>query len=142
MEYNLADLFENAVDAFAERECIVAEGQRRTSAQLDARANQLAHHLAANGIGPGDHVGIYAYNSVEWVEALWAVFKLRAIWININFRYVEDELAYIFPKDTHPFTGLSCTMNGLCVRHITGSLSLSASTNPSGVGVSSAARVL
>ncbi|MGE4607906.1 MAG: AMP-binding protein, partial [Myxococcota bacterium] len=96
MEFNLADLFENAVDAFADRECIVAEGQRRTYAEMDARANRLAHHLATSGIGPGDHVGIYAYNSVEWVESLWAVFKLRAIWININFRYVEDELRYLF----------------------------------------------
>ncbi len=96
MEFNLADLFENAVDAFGDRECIVAEGKRRTYAEMDARANQLAHHLTKNGIGPGAHVGIYAYNSVEWVEALWAVFKIRAIWININFRYVEDELRYLF----------------------------------------------
>jgi acyl-CoA synthetase (AMP-forming)/AMP-acid ligase II len=96
MEFNLADLFENAVDHFGERECIVAEGQRRTYAELDARANRLAHHLTAHGIGPGDHVGIYAYNGVEWVETLWAVFKIRAIWININYRYVEDELSYIF----------------------------------------------
>jgi 3-oxocholest-4-en-26-oate---CoA ligase len=96
MEFNLADLFEGAVDAFADREYLVAEGQRRTYAEMDARANRLAHHLAANGIGPGDHVGIYAYNSVEWVETLWAVFKLRAVWININYRYVEEELAYLF----------------------------------------------
>ena len=47
--------------------------------------------FAAQGIGPGDHVGIYAYNSVEWVETAWAVFKLRAISININYRYVKDE---------------------------------------------------
>jgi acyl-CoA synthetase (AMP-forming)/AMP-acid ligase II len=32
---------------------------------------------------------------VEWVETAWAVFKLRAIWININYRYVEDELRYL-----------------------------------------------
>src|SRR5262245_56664266 len=63
---------------------------------MEARANRLAHHLAARGIGPGDHVGIYALNSVEWVETLWAVFKLRAVWININYRYVEDELRYLF----------------------------------------------
>ena len=41
-------------------------------------------------------MGIYALNSVEWVEVLWAVFKIRAVWININYRYVEDELAYLF----------------------------------------------
>jgi acyl-CoA synthetase (AMP-forming)/AMP-acid ligase II len=96
MEFNLADLFEGAVDAFGEREYVLAEGKRCTYAEMDERANRLAHHLAAHGVGPGDHVGIYAYNSVEWVEALWAVFKLRAVWININYRYVDDELRYLF----------------------------------------------
>jgi acyl-CoA synthetase (AMP-forming)/AMP-acid ligase II len=95
MECNLANLFEIAVDAYPDREYLVANGKRRTYAEMEARANQLAHHLAAQGIGPGDHVGIYAYNSVEWVETLWAVFKLRAVWINVNYRYVKDELRYL-----------------------------------------------
>jgi len=94
--FNLADLFEQAVDAWPDREYLVCDGQRRTFAEMDARANRLAHHLAENGIGPGDHVGIYALNCVEWVEALWACFKIRAVWININYRYVEDELRYLF----------------------------------------------
>ncbi len=95
MEFNLADLFEAAVDAYPEREYLVANGERRTYAEMEARANQLAHFLADRGIGPGDHVGIYSYNSVEWVETAWAVFKLRAIWINVNYRYVKDELRYL-----------------------------------------------
>ena len=96
MEFNLADLFEAAVDAFGDREYLVADGQRRTYAEMEERANRLAHHLSSVGIGPGDHVGIYSYNSVEWVETAWAVFKLRAVWININYRYVEEELRYLF----------------------------------------------
>ena len=96
MEFNLADLFENAVDHFGDREYVVADGKRCTYAEMDERANRLAHHLQANGVEAGDHVGIYAYNSTEWVETIWAVFKIRAVWVNINFRYVEDELSYIF----------------------------------------------
>jgi acyl-CoA synthetase (AMP-forming)/AMP-acid ligase II len=96
VEFNLADLFEAAVDAFPEREYLVADGRRLTYAEMEERANRLAHHLAAQGVGPGDHVGIYAFNSAEWVETAWAVFKLRAVWININYRYVEDELRYLF----------------------------------------------
>ncbi len=96
--YNLADLFEQAVDEWPDREYVVDDHQRRTFAELDARANRLAHHLLAEGVRPGDHVGIYAMNRVEWVEVLWAVFKIRAVWININYRYVDDELAYLFDR--------------------------------------------
>jgi acyl-CoA synthetase (AMP-forming)/AMP-acid ligase II len=96
MTFNLADLFEAAVDAYGDREYLVAADERRTYAEMEERANRLAHFLADQGIGPGDHVGIYSLNSVEWVEAAWAVFKLRAVWININFRYVKEELRYLF----------------------------------------------
>lgn len=96
MEANLADLFEFAADHFPDREYLVAGPARRTYAEMDARANRLAHYLLDQGVSPGDHVGIYAYNSVEWVEALWAIFKVRAVWVNINYRYVADELRHIF----------------------------------------------
>ena len=96
MTFNLADLFEAAVDAFGDREYLVAADERRTYAEMEERANRLAHYLAGQGVGPGDHVGIYSLNSVEWVETAWAVFKLRAVWININFRYVKEELRYLF----------------------------------------------
>lgn len=94
--FNLADLFEQAVDEWPDRLYIIDEAHRRTYREIDDRANQLAHYLATQGVGPGSHVGIYALNRVEWVETLWAVFKLRAVWININYRYVEDELVYLF----------------------------------------------
>ena len=96
MEFNLADLFEATVDAVPEREALVAGERRVTYAELEARANRLAHHLSASGIRTGEHIGIYAYNRAEWVEALFAAYKLRVVPININFRYVEEELRYLF----------------------------------------------
>ncbi|MSO32581.1 MAG: acyl-CoA synthetase, partial [Ilumatobacteraceae bacterium] len=94
--FNLADLFEAAVDEWPDRDYIVDDRTRRTFAELDQRANQLAHYLQSQGVKAGDHVGIYALNRVEWVESLWAIFKIRAVWVNINYRYVEDELSYLF----------------------------------------------
>jgi 3-oxocholest-4-en-26-oate---CoA ligase len=96
MAFNLADLIEHTVDLVPERTAIVCADKRVTFAQLEERSNRLAHHLAGHGVGEKDHVGIYALNSVEWVEAMVAAFKLRAVPININYRYTVEELAYIF----------------------------------------------
>lgn len=96
MEWNIADLFEAAADAVPEREALVAGPARRTYRELDRRANRLAHHLAAQGVSRGEHVGVHAYNCAEFVEAMLACYKLRAVPININYRYVEAELAYLF----------------------------------------------
>ncbi len=52
--------------------------------------------MAAQGVGCNDHVGIYAYNSHEFVETILAAYKLRAVPINVNYRYVESELRYLF----------------------------------------------
>jgi acyl-CoA synthetase (AMP-forming)/AMP-acid ligase II len=94
--FNIADIFERAVDLMPERTALVCGDQRRTYTELDARANRVAHHLQSLGIRPGDHVGVYAQNCAEWVETMLGCFKARAVPINVNFRYVEDELRYIF----------------------------------------------
>jgi acyl-CoA synthetase (AMP-forming)/AMP-acid ligase II len=96
MEWNIADLIERIVDLAPEREALVCGDARRSYAQLEERSNRLANHLASVGIGPGDHVGIYAYNCVEFVESMLGAYKLRAVPINVNYRYVEDELRYLF----------------------------------------------
>jgi acyl-CoA synthetase (AMP-forming)/AMP-acid ligase II len=94
MALNMADLFEHAADAFPERVALIYGDRQVTYRQLEDEANRLAHHLAARGVGPGDHVGLYARNSVEAVETLLATIKLRAVAININYRYLQNELAY------------------------------------------------
>ncbi len=96
MEFNVADLVEAAADAVPEREALVAGEVRHSFAALDQRANRAAHHLAENGVRAGDHVGVYAYNCAEYVEAMLACYKLRAVPINVNYRYVEQELQYLF----------------------------------------------
>ena len=96
MEFNLADLFEAVADAIPEREAIVCGERRLTFAQLDERATRLAHWLAARGVAPGDHIGLYLYNGTEYIEASLAAYKIRAVPININYRYVEEELRYLF----------------------------------------------
>jgi 3-oxocholest-4-en-26-oate---CoA ligase len=96
MALNFADLFEHAADAFAERTAVACCDRQVSYRELDERTSRLAHHLAGLGVGPGDHVGLYARNSIEAVETLIASCKLRAAAVNINYRYVENELQYMF----------------------------------------------
>jgi 3-oxocholest-4-en-26-oate---CoA ligase len=93
--FNFADIWEMAADAVPEREALVVGDQRRSYAQLEDRANRLANHLADQGVGAGDHVAIYLENCPEYLEAMLAAFKLRAVPINVNHRYVADELSYL-----------------------------------------------
>ena len=95
MEFQVADLFEAVSDQIPEREALVLGKKRLTYAQLDKRSNKAAHMLKKIGIGKGDHIGIYAYNCIEWIEVMIGAYKIGAVPININYRYVEEELAYL-----------------------------------------------
>src|SRR4051812_8749816 len=94
--FNFADLFELAVDKVPDRVALIDARRQVTYRELETRANALAHTLAERGVKAGDHVGILATNCIEWVESLFAIYKLRASAVNINYRYVEDELRYLF----------------------------------------------
>ncbi|HWS38103.1 MAG TPA: acyl-CoA synthetase [Actinoplanes sp.] len=96
MAANIADLFEHAVDAFGDRVAVACGEREITYAELEETANRLAHFLQSRGVGKGAHVGLYAGNSIEAVVAMIAVYKLRAVVVNVNYRYVENELQYLF----------------------------------------------
>ena len=94
--HQIADLFEAVADAIPDRVALVCGEQRLTYRELDERATRLAHFFLDHGIGPGDHIGTYLYNGTEYVTAMLAAFKISAVPINVNYRYVEEELAYLF----------------------------------------------
>jgi 3-oxocholest-4-en-26-oate---CoA ligase len=96
MALNIADLFEHAVDAAPDKPAVKVGDRVVTYAELEADANRLAHYLQSRGVQPGDHVAVYAKNSIEHVVAVLAVVKVRAVNINVNYRYVEGELDYLF----------------------------------------------
>ncbi|MFL6240794.1 MAG: acyl-CoA synthetase [Actinomycetes bacterium] len=96
MSFNLADLFEAVADADPDREILVVGDTRLTYRQLDERANRLANYLAETGVGVGDPVGLQLVNGSEYLEGMLAAFKLRAVPINVNYRYVERELRYLY----------------------------------------------
>lgn len=95
MEFNAADIFEGVVDRVPDREAIVHGSTRLTYKELDSRSNKAANALKKLGIKKGSHIGIYAFNCVEWLEIMLGAYKLCAIPININYRYVEEELKYL-----------------------------------------------
>lgn len=95
--FNLADLFELVVDTVPnDREALVCGDSRLSFKAIDDRANQLARFMASRGVGAGDHVGLYMFNCSEYLEAMWACFKIRAVPVNVNYRYVNEELLYLF----------------------------------------------
>jgi acyl-CoA synthetase (AMP-forming)/AMP-acid ligase II len=96
MELNLADLFESVADEIGDVEAMVAGERRLTYSELDQRADRLAHHLVATGVGPGDRVGAQLANGTEYVETMLACFKIRAVPVNVNYRYVTRELEYLY----------------------------------------------
>ncbi|MGY2874653.1 3-oxocholest-4-en-26-oate---CoA ligase [Marmoricola sp. URHA0025 HA25] len=96
MAINIADLFEHAVDAAPDNPAVKVGDTVVTYAELEADANRLAHYLQAQGVTAGDHVAIYAKNNIDHVVAVLAIVKIRAVNINVNYRYVEGELNYLF----------------------------------------------
>ncbi|MAU82740.1 MAG: acyl-CoA synthetase [Gordonia sp.] len=96
MKFNLADVFETVADAVPDRIALSYEGRQISYAELDQLANQVAHLLSESGIGAHDNVSLFLKNSVEHVTSLLGLLKIRAVPVNINYRYTNSELHYIF----------------------------------------------
>ncbi|BBY75234.1 acyl-CoA synthetase [Mycolicibacterium parafortuitum] len=96
MALNIADLAEHAIDAVPDRVALISGDETLTYAELEERANRLAHYLLDEGVKKDDKVGLYCRNRIEIVIGMLGIIKAGAILVNINFRYVEGELKYLF----------------------------------------------
>jgi acyl-CoA synthetase (AMP-forming)/AMP-acid ligase II len=93
---NIADLAEHAIDAVPDRVALICGDEQLTYAQLEEKANRFAHYLIDQGVKKDDKVGLYCRNRIEIVIAMLGIVKAGAILVNVNFRYVEGELRYLF----------------------------------------------
>jgi 3-oxocholest-4-en-26-oate---CoA ligase len=93
---NIADLAEHAIDAVPDRVALICGDDQLTYAQLEEKANRLAHYLLDQGVQKDDKVGLYCRNRNEIVIAMLGIVKAGAILVNVNYRYVEGELRYLF----------------------------------------------
>ncbi|MGH9274651.1 MAG: AMP-binding protein, partial [Acidimicrobiales bacterium] len=107
-ELNLAAVHEAIAAAIPDRECIVWRDRRLTWAQVTDRSRRLAALLRAHGMGshgslgdcepwasPHDHVALYLHNGNEYLEALLGAAKARCVGVNVNYRYVAEELHHV-----------------------------------------------
>ncbi len=96
MALNIADLAEHAIDAVPDRIALICGNEAITYAELEEKANRFAHYLIDHGVKKDDKVGLYCRNRIEIVIAMLGTIKAGAILVNVNFRYVEAELRYLF----------------------------------------------
>ncbi len=94
--WNFADTWERIADRIPTEQAMVVSGERQTWAQFDRRADGLAATLLAAGVDRGDKVAIYLRNCPEYLETMFGCFKIGLAPVNTNYRYEEDELAYLW----------------------------------------------
>ena len=95
MEIHYATLWETFADLLADRDAVIHGQTRRTWAVYEDRAARLTSAFAAAGLGPDSKIGMYLFNGNEYMETQFAGMKLRGVPINVNYRYLDDELLYL-----------------------------------------------
>ena len=108
-EFSVSEVHEAIAATRPEQECLVFRDQRFTWADVTNRTRRLANHLIAQGLGchverdqlaghesGQDHLAIYLHNGNEYLESMLGAFKARVAPFNVNFRYVAEELHYLF----------------------------------------------
>ena len=95
-------IFEAQAQHAPNRTALIFENQELTYAQLNARANQLAHYLASLGARPGKFVGIFMERSVEMIVAVLGVLKSGAACIPLDSVYPKERLTFMLEDSGAP----------------------------------------
>lgn len=96
MKWHFADIWEIIADTIPDNIALIHEGMQRTWSDYEARASRLAQVFTDHQLKPDAKVAIFAYNCPEYLETQFATFKFRGCPINVNYRYFESELLYLF----------------------------------------------
>jgi len=95
MEMHFATVWESLADELGDQLALVHGDTRRTWSEYDERAARLAGAFVAAGLGPDSKVGLYLYNGPEYLEAQYGAMKMRGVPVNVNYRYLDEELWYL-----------------------------------------------
>ncbi|HZT65737.1 MAG TPA: AMP-binding protein [Acidimicrobiales bacterium] len=95
MDLNLATLYEVIADAVGDEAALIHGDRILSWSEIDDRAARLAAAISAAGLGPSSKVAQYLYNCPEYLESCYAGLKVRGVPVNVNYRYLKDELRYL-----------------------------------------------
>ena len=95
MERQFATLWESIADVIGDSPALTHGDVTRSWSEYDNRASRLAQAMVDAGLGADSKVGLYLYNSNEYLEAHFAAFKFRGVPVNVNYRYLDEELWYL-----------------------------------------------
>ena len=95
MEKQFATIWESIADSIGDSPAVTQGTVTRTWTEYEQRASRLASALVDAGLQPQSKVGLYLYNSNEYLEAQFATFKFRGVPVNVNYRYLDEELLYL-----------------------------------------------
>ncbi|NQY55105.1 MAG: AMP-binding protein [Ilumatobacteraceae bacterium] len=95
METHFATIWESIADAVPDHDAVV-HGDRHVSwRDYEDRSARLAQSFLDAGLGPDSKVGMFMYNCPEYAETQFAALKIRAVPVNVNYRYLDEELLYL-----------------------------------------------
>ncbi len=94
--WNFADVWETVAQQIPDADAQVQGERRLTWSEFDRRANGVAQALLDAGVEEQDKVAQYLYNGPEYLESMFATFKAGLAPVNTNYRYLDDELVYLW----------------------------------------------